>query len=377
MSLLKNFKIVVLLLLIASVCSGCMNQTNLKDLLVVEGVAIDSADDKIEMTIQILNTAKSTGTEKESGNMTINVTQKGNTIIDATNNLAKSVSKEIFFSHNKVVVFGRELCEKGFEKRIDYFLRSNDSRPDVAVCIADGKALKIMENTENDAHVPVENIVHIINNGQKNGNSIYVNVEQMLNAYSDKTTQICLPVLKEQKDNDNSSLGGIGIFRDDRLVYVLDEKETLGFMLMSGKITNCIVSYNDERLGVVATEIVSPKVKNKVTVNENGITFNVSINAKLMINEVERGTVVSLDKKSADRICANIEDELIRCCYYAFSKCQEYNSDCIRVGEYLARDNASAYNQMADDWDTHFRTVKLNCDINARLKKISDNTQLD
>lgn len=374
---MKNFKIIILAVMILSLCTGCMNQTNLKDLLVVEGLAIDYADEKIEMTIQILNTAKSTGTEKQPGNMTINVTQKGETVFDAQKNLTKAVSKKIFFAHNKVIVFGRELCEKGFKDRIDYFLRSNDSRPDVALCMADGDALEIMKNTENDTHVPVENIVYIINNGQESGNSIYVSVEDMLNAYTDKTTQICLPVIKEQKDNDNSSLNGIALFRDDKLVWILDEKETLGFMLMSGKIKNCIVSYSDEKLGFVGVEIMSPKTSKRVSVSENGVSFNVDIKAKLMINEVEKGTKNSLDKKDIDRICSNVEKKLTTCCHYAFNACQKYDSDCIRVGEYLAKDSPRDYEIMADDWDRYFKTVKLNCKTDVKLKKLSDNTQLD
>lgn len=373
----KMFKIIVCIALICSVFSGCMHQTNLKNLIVIEGIGIDNAEDGVQLTVQSLNPGKSTGVEKPEGNMTINTVEKGTTIVEAISNLNKAMSKELFFGHNKIIVFSREVCETDLNNKLDYFLRSSDARADVAVCMADGDAKKVLENSEDGAHVPVENMVYLIGNGQKMGTSIYITTNDLLNLYADKTTDMYLPVLKERADQDNVELSGIAIFSNDKLSYVLDEEETLGFMLMSGKIKNCYLEIHDEDLGNIGIEVIPTKIKKKVDIVDGGVVFKVDVKGHLMINEVEKGIANVLKEEHLKMICSKAEEKISYLCSRAFSACQEHDSDSIRVGEYLAKDSPESYELLSDDWNKYFKTVSLSVKSDINLKKISDNTQIE
>ena len=118
MSLLKSFKIIISALLIAVTLTGCMKTVHLKDLIVVEGMGIDSKDGNIQITVQTLNTSSVTNGESPKGNITINTTDSGKTIVDAVSVLAKKFSKNLFFGQNKAIVFGRDVAEKDFEKNL-------------------------------------------------------------------------------------------------------------------------------------------------------------------------------------------------------------------------------------------------------------------
>lgn len=373
----KVFRIIVCIVLICFVFTGCMHQTNLKNLIVIEGIGIDNSNDGLQLTVQSLNPGKSTGVEKPEGNMTINTVEQGKTIVEAISNLNKAMSKELFFGHNKIIVFSREICETDLNNKLDYFLRSSDARADVAVCMADGDAKKVMENTEDGAHVPVENMVYLIGNGQKMGTSIYVTTNDLLNLYSDKTTDMYLPVLKERADQDNVELGGIAIFSNDKLAYVLDDEETLGFMIITGKIKNCYIEVYDEALGNVGVEVIPTKVKKEIQIVDGGVVFNVEVNGHLMINEVQNGVANILNEKHLKSICSKTEEKISYLCSRAFSACQKYESDALRVGEYLAKDNPKSYKLLSDEWDEYFKTVKLSVKSDIILKKISDNTQIE
>ena len=373
----KMFKIIVCIALICSVFSGCMHQTNLKNLIVIEGVGIDNDEDGVQLTVQSLNPGKSTGVEKPEGNMTINTVEKGTTIVEAISNLNKAMSKELFFGHNKIIVFSREICETDLNNKLDYFLRSSDARADVAVCMADGDAKKVLENSEDGAHVPVENMVYLIGNGQKMGTSIYITTNDLLNLYADKTTDMYLPVLKERADQDNVELSGIAIFSNDKLSYILDEEETLGFMLMSGKIKNCYLEIHDEDLGNIGIEVIPTKIKKKVDIVDGGVVFKVDVKGHLMINEVEKGIANVLKEEHLKMICSKAEEKISYLCSRAFSACQEHDSDSIRVGEYLAKDSPESYELLSDDWTKYFKTVSFSVKSNINLKKISDNTQIE
>ena len=70
----------------------------------------------------------------------------------------------VYCGHNKIIVLSKELAQNDIKNYIDYFLRSEDSRADVAICVSKEKAKFILESKENDANVPSENILFLINN---------------------------------------------------------------------------------------------------------------------------------------------------------------------------------------------------------------------
>ena len=67
MNLLRSFKIIVCVVLVAVTLCGCMNSVNLKDIkdiVVVEGMGIDAVDDELELTLQTLNISSNSGGER-------------------------------------------------------------------------------------------------------------------------------------------------------------------------------------------------------------------------------------------------------------------------------------------------------------------------
>lgn len=377
MSFLKIFKILLSVILVCALLTGCGTKQNLKDLIIVEGMAIDNNGGESELSVQILNVGMSSGVEKPAGNMTVISSARGKTIIDAISNMSNSMSKQMFFGQNKIIIFGREVCEDDFKDKVDYFLRNNDARADVAVCMADMQALKVLQSSEDDAHVPVESIVNLLHTGESLGKSLYLMTEDLLNIYGDKTTDIAMPVLTFEEKTKNAKLNGIAIFSDDKLAKILDEEETLGFLLIMGKVENCLIEFQNSKFGRVGIEITNEMCSKHIEIKDGNVEFCVKISGKLLINEMEKGITSEINKDDMDIISAQAEQELVRLCNKAFKTCQEYESDSLRVGEYLAKDSPQSYELLSDEWDGYFKTVKLNASAKLTYKKISDNTRLD
>lgn len=354
-----------------------MNSVHLKDMMVVEGLGVDVADDEISVSVQTLNASEASSGESMQGNMTVVTAEKGNTVYHAISNLGNYLSKKIFFGQNKLIVFSRDLAETQFDVNIDYFLRSSDSRPDVAVCLSDSKAQDIIESKENDTHVPIEDVVYLIKNGQDSGKSMYITVGEFLNIYYDKTSDISIPMLEMDDETKNAKLKGIGIFNKDKLVYVTNDNETKGYTFIKGKIKTTSIEFEDKDLGKIVVDILNPKVKNKTEIRDGKVVFITEIKAELMINEIENGILISLDKEKMERIRKLACDKVEILCRKSFYACQNHGSDVFRVGEYLAKDNPKSYELVSEQWDDYFPTVEYEVGADIVLKKISDNTQLD
>ncbi|MCM1285061.1 MAG: Ger(x)C family spore germination protein [Acetobacter sp.] len=356
-----------------------MNKTNLKDIVVVEGMAIDKSEDessKLELTVQTLNVAKNASNgEAPSGNMTLNISGNGNTIVDAAALMSKKLSKNLFYGQTKLIVFSEEMAKDGLADDFDYFLRSSHARSDLAVCISADKSKYILESNENDSRVPSENLLYLMKNGELAGVSAYVTTSQLLNQFEDKVADCYLPVLKPDKDNKNVQTQGIAVFNGDKLSYILNDDETMGFLLISNLVHKCTLEFDDAQFGKVGVEISNIKVKNAADVKNSNIVFSTDLSASLIINEVEKGSVTKLDSRDEENICHEAEQYVKKLCSDSFYACQNAESDCFRVGEYTAKDLPETYSTCEKDWKSYYSSADYFSSVKMDLKKLSENNQ--
>ena len=379
MNLSKGFKIIVSIVLLVSMLSGCVKSVHLKDLMVVEALAVDKSGDNIKISAQTLKLNMSSGGQdgnEPQGGMTMNTDEQGNSISDAVANLSENLSKKVFFGQNKLFILSRDFCSEELKNEMDYFIRSSDVRSDMAVCIADGTAKSIVESKENDTDIPAENMVYLMKNGEEAGISAYVTVGDLLNMDADKTADIYLPVLKKSRDRDNVTAQGIGLFSHGKLVHITDKEETMGFLLVLGKAKNCPLSFEVPELGRVGIELSDTKAEKKLKIENGNMIFEVKITGQFIINEIENGMTKEIDDTALEKICRYTERKIESLCRKGFNACQSHGSDALKTGEYLAKDSYDSYKKLSDEWDTYYQTVKISPSASVQLKKFGDNTQL-
>lgn len=378
MNLSKCIKIIVSLILCLSLFAGCSSNRHLKDLLVVEGFAIDFDDKQgLDVTLQTLNVGMSNASETPQGNMTVNVTSNGKTISSSIDNLSKAVSKRIFFGHNKLTILGKSLILNDINNYIDFFLRSDDARADVCVCASKGSAKSVLESKENDASVPSENILYLINNNQKTGQSIIVYENDLLNLYNDETSDIYLPMLERKNDKSTVKAAGIALFSNDKLSYITNDDETKGFVMLKNKADDILLQIDDEKLGLIDVKLSNIKCKNSVKYIESTVTFCADISADLILGEIENGADIKLTQSDYMRINEQSKKACEYTVYSAFKACQNAGSDALRVGKYLAKDLPQIYLSQKDNWKENFKNVNFSATANISLEKVSDNSQIE
>lgn len=373
MKILKIFKIIVSAALIMLLFTGCESRKNLNDLSVVEGLGIDYEDDKISVTVQSLNLAKEgNGADALAGNVTMNTQGKGDNISSAVDEVSESLSKKLFFGQNRILVFGMNMAKDYLNVSLDYLLRSADSRPDVVLCIAEEEAAKVMDSKENDALVPAQAISALLETGEENGFAVYVTANDLLNMYTDKTSDMYLPVIKPAEQN--ATVSGIAIYSDEKLVDVLSNDKTMGFLFLKNEINSGSLTINSDDFGKIGVDIISASTKTKARLENGQVIYDVKIKAYLMLDEIEKGIVNSISKKDIENITAVAEEEIKKQCSAAFYSCTENQSDCLRIGESLAKNSNKAYQSVCNDWDTHLKNTRLDIKVDCVIKKINENS---
>lgn len=372
---MKSFKIIVSVLLILLLFSGCSDASNnLKDLSIVEGMGIDLKDDEIVITVQSLNLSKEGfGAEALSGNITMNSDGSGRNISEAIANITESLSKELFFGQNRLIVFGMDLAKSYLNENLDYLLRSADSRMDVSVCIAEKEAAQIMESKENDALVPSESIASLLELGEKSGFAVDVTTNELLNVYLDKTSDMYLPVISAGEKS--ASVTGVAIYNDNELVRVLDKNSIYGFLFLSNKISYGVLNVENEQFGKIGLNIISSFTKTRADVENGRVVLHADVKAQLMIDATEKGLINRITRESLYEIKELAEELISSYCQNAFYDSVQSQSDCLRIGESLAMFSPNDYAKLSDDWKNVLPSAVLDLNVNCEFKKINENSK--
>ena len=363
------------MLLITLIFSGCSSSgTSLKDLSIVEGMGIDLIDDDVVITVQTLNLSKEGyGAEALSGNITMNTSGSGDCIMNAISQIKESLTKELFFGQNGLLVFGMEMAKERIDKNLDYILRSADSRMDVSICISESKAADILSSPENDALVPSESISGLLKLGEESGFAADVSANELLNLYLDKTSDMFLPVVKAGERS--ASVSGIAIYSDTQLVKVLDSDSTYGFLFLSDKISEGDLAVTSDNLGKIGMRIITSKSKTRASYEDGRVVLHADIKAEIMLDAVENGLTTTITNDYLNEIEALAEKQITAYCRAVFSDCTENGSDSLRIGESLAMFSPSAYAKLSDDWKSALSTASLDISVKCKLKKINENSK--
>ena len=351
------FKAAACLFCAALLLSGCRGNENLKDMSVIEGIGIDGGNGIITVTVQSLDLSKQgNSAENLSGNMTMLKSGEGSDISSAVQRVSHSLSKKLFFGQSQLLVIGAELAENSLSSCFDYLLHSPDSRPDVAVCLSQGSAADVLAAAPAGALVPAQAAADLLLSGQQQGFSAYQTVNDMLDRYYNKTSDIYLPVIAANKDS--LEISGIAIYNGDRQAAVIAPEQILGFLLLIDEPYEAHFDFSHPQYGAVSCALSSVKTKTRASVEGGEVVYSVSVSADLRVTETENGGAAGeTDETLLQAAARHIENM----CAAAFEKCVESSSDCIGVGKRLAADSPRDYAALSQSWKSAFSSARLVC----------------
>lgn len=373
---MKRIKAFAVIFALCLLITGCSNGRSLSDLTIVQAVGIDRVNGKTSVSIQYLNLDKSgSTTDSLSSGITSVVVGSANSISNAISLTSAKLSKELFFGQNKIIVFGKDYIANGIDKDFDYLLRSVDSRPDVLVAVSNNTAENVLNSKERDARVPAESLYNLIKTGQDNGVSVFVSVNDVLNAFADKTSDIYLPVLTAGKNA--YYCDGIAIFSNEKLATVLDKNDSLGLLFLQNKVNGGFLEIMDNELGKIDLEISRSKTKLKINKAEDSLALECEISASLMLDEVEFGLTSAIDDDKMKLIESLTNNRIEAICEDAFYACINHKSDPIMLGRILAKDCPKEYDSLKDDWLNNLSKFRVKISVKSNLEKVNDTALRD
>ena len=355
--------------------------TELSQLMIIQGIGIDTTQNGYKVTVEILNNEQS-GTPSGDGsseNKTKIYTAEGESVSAALRTLTSKSGNLPLFAHNRVIVIGESASNKKLSDILDFFLRNYDSRASQLVCVAKkSEAEKIIRaNLLNDT-VKSEILENMLTESNRQSRIPLVRLVDVVNGLSMTTSVLCLPAVTVQKNGENEDfkLDGCAIFGADETFssYMTSgDAEGLAFLTDTaekGYITATLP--NGEKAGFVIN-----KSKTRYSISEaNGVLhYSLKIDVSCDGDEVYGAEYFSTDDDFFEVIKSSVAKAIIQRAENTLVVLKgKHGGDALRYDKRLMLHNPSLYNSLKNHWGEVFRCSVTTVTVDVTIRRIGEET---
>ncbi|MEW5898096.1 MAG: Ger(x)C family spore germination protein [Bacillota bacterium] len=382
-------KIVLLLLLFLFIFSGgCWDRRELSEHAIILGAGVDRrADGACELTLQLARPGAFGGGMEGGGtgnvilgqNVVWVVSAAGEDIYDAQRDLARQVSRHLYWSHNALLVFGEGLARQGVREATNFFHRHPQSRETMWVMVAEGTAKNVLQSHSELEKTSAQAIGFLAR--AKAGHAVkFIDLIKDLASPGTNPALTRLELVKQgepqgpgtEKKHEHKEVvfTGTAVFRDDKLAGWLDKQETRGLLWLRGEMKKGVVTVPSpvEPQKKISFDITRSKTKVEPFYDGRTISFLVKITTEGNLVEQQSkedllapGVLPELEK----RLAKDIEER----CRAALEKAQgEYGTDVFRFGEAFHRKYKKEWRELKNRWDEEFAGAEISVTARVRIR---------
>ncbi|WP_366922852.1 Ger(x)C family spore germination protein [Metallumcola ferriviriculae] len=386
----RKLKIGILVLLTAALLfnGGCWSRQEIEELAIVTAAALDTTpNNDIQLSVLIIKPSALAGGQSGGGggeeNPTILVTATGKTISEATRNITKTLSRRIFWSHNRLILIGEDLAKSGVVM-LDFLSRERQTRLTSWVMVTGGRAQDLL-SVESELEKTISEQLAAMN---RNRISLEVKLFTFLDMLAAKgVTPVVLPRIESFTDpmaqkgkQKKLRLNGAALFNEQsKLVGWMEESATRGLMWLRGE---------DVSSGVITFEcpghpgsFISMRVRDnsrevKVLVGEERLQIEVKLIGDVDLEEADCPTqlansnfIKDVEKQVADKVTLRARR--------ALKEAKDLQVDPFNFGMVVKNQLPDYWDDVKDKWSTQvFPEVplKIVTEINLRRTGLTTNS---
>lgn len=297
---------IIVLIIITYIMIGLKDSTQTNNICFSNIIGLDKSNENIEniaVTFQIINPKISSSNSTSSENSYV-ISTEAKSIDLAISKAQSFISSNIDFSHTNAIIISDELAKEGIERYIRnissnlkydnnmYILICNGSTKDFINYLNKSKNIdslayfNILKTSQNiSGYVEMINLTEFsdklftsfaipiapickINSSEKNDNSH--NITEISNI-SSSSNEIDSDNSKDEKNPDNNiEIGGMAIFKNERLIGNLTNDETALHIMLTSKLESYKTSILDEDQDNQSQDYINQKTKSNIELTQTG-----------------------------------------------------------------------------------------------------------
>lgn len=416
----KMFYVMGIIIFCAVAFSGYLHEQDINDLAYVIAIGFDIGnDDKLKLTFQISipsgNSSGSSGggdgsSSSEKGvSDTLNQTVECNSFNSGLNTANNIISKRLNLSHCKFIIFSEELASQGISDYI-YTLENNiELRSNCNILVSTSTAEEFINSSTPILEHSTSKYYEIITTASRYSgytsnatlNTVYTSIAD---DFSETSTMLG-NVQKDEGSEDESSsggdssseesgssggnssssgqtssengmptdiiIGGIAVFKKDKLVGTLSKEETVPYLIVTDKLKECVVSIPSpfSEGNYIDLHIYDfSKTKNNVKLDRSGpqITTDVTLKSTILSNDFDFD---SSSKEDIEKIISAASDHLKNQIMSYYEKtAREFKSDITGLGKYAVYKFPTINDWENYNWPEKFETATFDVNVEVNIE---------
>lgn len=356
--------------------TGCWDSKELDKLAIIVGTGVDKEEDKLSLTLQVVKPAEIKG---GGGAEAVYVSKSsGATVFEAVKNARNQINRRPYFSHNEVIVLGRELAKQGMYPALDYFLRSSEPRPTEWILIADEKATDVFQPKSELEDTPALALKFLVDAGDESKVSA-INLHDTNAAIGNTTGAFLIPLVRVMGEGENSRLsvdGSAGVFKRDKMVGEISSLESRGVKWVKGEVKNtCVVCKIQEHQGIASIRIILNQSSLKVNLGTDGTpraSIYVYVEGEI---QDQSGTLDMYSTQGMREVKKATELTIKREILSSLRKAQSLKADYFEIGKNFSEIYPDEWKKMEPQWDETFQNMEIKVEVGANLWRVGEVSQ--
>ena len=376
--------VVMLLIIIPVFLSGCWDSDELNKLSIVAGLGWDMDPGTGEVTVtyqsivpsQIKSPSSSGGSGEQKGFTALQSIRldhsTGSSTYDALNRYAQHGSRILFYQHTLVYVFGKEGAQQGIYSIFDTIARNPVNRPNVLMIVSEKKASDVLEIQDGMENIQAIGMAAEIKLSAEYSKYPAITYLEFANRLKSKTTAPIAPMVgifedtgPEGKKIKEIRITGTAVFKGDRMIGELNERESSGLLWAINKIKIGFVMIPEASLeivkakGKIVPELQDDKIKITIEIDEESNLLEYKDHQDVtseILQELEKGQA----KEIESQVMAAVE------------KSFSLNADVFGFGDAVHRKYKNEWKDLKQRWDEIYPRIEVVVKVKTHLDGIGD-----
>ena len=380
--------LLVALFIIIGLLTGCWSRRELNDLAISVGMGFDIKDDQVQVTIQIVNpgevASKKGGTGMTTPVSTFQATSQ--TIFEALRKISKQSPRRVYSSHLRILVISEELAREGITPILDGISRNHEMRTDFYIVVAKGttaeNVLKILTPIEK---IPSNKLYTTLELSEKVwAPTVKVKLDALVSVLQTEGKDPVLTGIQIKGDprngidksnleriapSSNLQYSGVAIFKKDKLIGWLNEKESKGYNYIIDNVKSTIGHIPCPTGGILAVEVMRTKTRMKGKVDKGKPQISIDVYLEQDVGEVQC-KIDLMDPQIIEELEKTAEKEVQSIMEAAIQKAKKYDVDIFGFGEAIYRADPKYWNKNKSNWKEQFVDLPVHVKAEVKIRRL-------
>ncbi|MGQ7887574.1 Ger(x)C family spore germination protein [Paenibacillus sp. WC2504] len=343
-------------LIVSMLLTGCVKQDVIDKITISFTGAFDEApDDQIEFTIAAIKFQA----DKSRSVSNALYSKVGHTSKNILEKMDMQLNRPIKPGKISVLLIGKELAERGLADKLDVILRDAIASRRMYVAVAEGKGKEILQANFSSNEEKGMYLYNLFDSNVRTGLVPRQNLHDFEYAFLGKGMDPFLPLLSLQP-NGQVQISGLALFKDDKYVLSLSEKQMRVMKLLLENVRYGTLETKLENGPYMAIKNIGSKVNYSIGKEPKSpkVTINLSLNT-----EVIDSKGIALTKQEQQRIKESFEKDIRTTGVDLLQLFRKEEIDPLGLGDFV-RSKTRNWNEEAWKEEYPMMNVRLNVTVN-------------